>query len=146
MGFSVSGAAAIIFAGLFVAFGMFYTATANTQERINDANQDWREGTLDRQNTDIELVDATYHANNDSLIVKANNTGAFTLSVNDTDLLADNELRTSFTERTVDGESATGLWLSGQQIRYNVSFASQPDRIKLVTETGVAETEVVTSG
>ena len=146
MGFSVSGAAAIIFAGLFVAFGMFYTATANTQERVTEANEDWRDETIQQQNTELELVDATHYASNDSLIVRANNTGAVSLSVTDTDLLVDNELQTSFTERAVDGDGATGLWLPGQQIRYNVTFASQPDRVKLVAETGVSETEVVTSG
>lgn len=146
MGFSVSGAAVIVFAGLFVAFGMFYSATANTQERVNDAEQDWRDDTLAQQNTDFEIVDASYYSSNESLIVRANNTGAVSQSVAETDLLIDNSYRDSFAERSVDGDSTTDLWLPGEQLRYNVSLPSQPDRVKLVTETGVSGTEVVVSG
>lgn len=146
MGFSVSGSAAIIFAGLFIAFGMFYSATANTAERVEDARGDWRDTTLAQQNTAISITSATYDTGNQSLIVRANNTGSTSLSVPHTDLLVDNQYQTSFTELSVDGDDTTDLWLPGQTIRYNVSFASQPGRIKLVTGTGVAATEVVTSG
>ena len=146
MGFSVSGAAVIVFAGLFVAFGMFYSATANTQERVNDAEQDWRDDTLAQQNTDFEIVDASYYSSNESLIVRANNTGAVSQSVAETDLLIDNSYRDSFAERSVDGDSTTDLWLPGEQLRYNVSLPGRPDRVKLVAETGVSGTEVVVSG
>lgn len=146
MGFSVSGSAAIVFAGLFIAFGMFYSATANTAERVEDARGDWREDTLAQQNTAISITSATYYSGNRSLIVRANNTGSTSLSIPETDLLLDNEYQTTFTELSVDGDSSTDLWLPGETIRYNVSSIGRPGRVKLVTRTGVAGTEVVTSG
>jgi flagellar protein FlaF len=146
MGFSVSGSAAIVFAGMFVAFGMFYTATANTAEQVSEANADWQDGALAQQNTAIEITSATHYVGNDSLVIRVNNTGAVGLSVEETDLLVDNEYQTAFSERSVEGDASTSLWLPGQTLRYNVSTASQPSRVKLVTETGVAGTEVVQSG
>jgi flagellar protein FlaF len=145
MGFSVSGAAAIVFAGMFVAFGMFYTATAGSTERISEAESDHRDRALDQQNTALSMVEATYYAANDSLIVQADNTGTTSLSVGETDLLVDNAYTTD-ANVTVDGNATTALWLPGERVRYTVSADSQPGRVKLVTETGVAGTEVVTSG
>lgn len=146
MGFSVSGSAAIVFVGMFIAFGMFYSASSNTMEEVTDARSDWQDDVLDQQNTEIEIASATYNASTDSLVVEVNNTGSTALSVNETDLLVDNVYQLSFQNRSVDGDTTTDLWLPGQRLAYNVSFDSQPDRVKVATGTGVAETGVVTSG
>ncbi|MCU4717147.1 flagellin [Halapricum hydrolyticum] len=144
MGFSVSGSAAIVFVGLFIAFGTFYTASTNTVEEMTDANDDWQDRQLAQQNTEIEIVAAVYDNETERLVVEVNNTGATVLSVNDTDLLVDNEYRTA--SRDVDGDAGTDIWAPGQRLTYSVSAASQPDRVKVATETGVAATEVVTRG
>jgi flagellar protein FlaF len=137
---------AIILVGAFIAFGTFYSASFNTMERVTDANSDWQDDSLTQQNTAVEFESATYNDSRDSLVVLVNNTGATTLSVDDTDLLVDNSYETAFVSRSVDGDTDTDLWLPGEQLRYNVSFASQPDRVKVVTPPGVAATEVVASG
>ncbi|MFB6188511.1 MAG: flagellin [Halapricum sp.] len=146
MGFSVSGSAAIIFAGMFIAFGMFYSATSNSMEQVTDAQGDWQDHSLAQQNTAVNVTGASYNASTNSLVVTVANTGATSLSVNGTDLLVDNTYETSFVDRSVDGDTSTDLWLPGEQLRYNVSFASQPSRVKVVTGPGVAATEVVTNG
>lgn len=146
MGFSVSGATAIVFAGLFVSFGMFYTTTANTAEQVSDANGQWQDRVLEQQNTAIDIVTASYNATTDTLVVEANNTGAAALSTNATDLLVDNAYQGNFDAVSVDGDPATTLWLPGETVRFELTTTTQPDRVKLVTETGVAGTEVVTSG
>lgn len=144
MGFSVSGSAAVIFVAAFIGFGMFYSATANSFERVNDAREDQRDRLLDQQNTDISLVSATWNSSgNDDLVVTVNNTGSETLSVEATDLLVDNDYRTGY-DTSVDGDGSTDVWASQEQLTITVtSLNSQPDRVKVVTENGVAETMVV---
>jgi flagellar protein FlaF len=139
MGFSVSGAAAIIFAGMFIAFGMFYTATSDRFERVNEARDERVERALDQANTALEITDARYNATSDTVTVSVNNTGAATLSVDETDFLLDNDLRTDYLRQEVAGQTDTTVWLSGEN--YTVQFAapSAPDRIKVVSGSGVAD-------
>ena len=145
MGFSVSGSAAIVFVGLFIAFGTFYSASTNTMEQVTDARSDWQDRDLDQHNTDIEITAATYNNTTDRLTVETNNTGAVALSVNETDLIADNEYL--IPDRSdVNGDAATDIWATGQRLTFNVSLGTQPDRVKVTTGTGVAATEVVTRG
>ncbi len=145
MGFSVSGSAAIVFVGLFIAFGTFYSASTNTMEQVTDARSDWQDRDLAKHNTDIEIADATYNNTTERLIVETNNTGAVVLSVNETDLIADNEYLLP-DRRDVNGDADTDVWASGQRLTFNTSVSTQPDRVKVITETGVAATEVVTRG
>jgi len=145
MGFSVSGSAAIVFVGLFIAFGTFYSASTNTMEQVTDARSDWQDRDLDQHNTDIEITAATYNLTTDRLTVETNNTGAVALSVSETDLIADNEYL--IPERSdVNGNAVTDIWATGQQLTFNVTVGAQPDRVKVTTEAGVAATEVVTRG
>jgi flagellar protein FlaF len=144
MGFSVSGSAAIIFVAAFIGFGMFYSAAANGFERVNDAREDQRDRLLDQQNTDISVASATWNASgNENLVVSVDNTGSETLSVEETDLLVDNEYRTGY-GTTVDGDGATDIWAPQERLTMTVtSLGSQPGRVKVVTENGIAETAVV---
>lgn len=145
MGFSVSGSAAIVFVGLFIAFGTFYSASTNTMEQVTDARSDWEDRDLAQRNTDIEITAATYNNTSERLVVETNNTGATALSVNETDLIADNEYL--FPARSdVNGDAGTDVWAPGQRLTYTVSVATQPDRVRVTTGTGVAATEVVTRG
>ncbi|EMA10824.1 flagellar protein FlaF [Haloarcula vallismortis] len=144
MGFSVSGSAAVIFVAAFIGFGMFYSATANSFERVNDAREDQRDRLLDQQNTDISLVSATWNSSGEKdLVVTIDNTGSETLSVEATDLLVDNDYRTGY-GTTVDGDGSTDIWASQERLTITVSsLSSQPDRVKVVTENGIADTMVV---
>ncbi|GCF14136.1 hypothetical protein Harman_20710 [Haloarcula mannanilytica] len=144
MGFSVSGSAAVIFVAAFIGFGMFYSATANSFERVNDAREDQRDRLLDQQNTDISLVSATWNSSgSEDLVVTVDNTGSETLSVEETDLLVDNDYRSNY-ETAVDGVGSTDIWASQERLEITVSsLSSQPDRVKIVTENGIADTMVV---
>jgi flagellar protein FlaF len=141
MGFSVSGAAAIILASLFIALGMWDSAGTNSFERVTEAQNDRTDTVLDTRNTDIEIVAAEYNASgNDELSVRVDNTGAAQLSVSETDLFVDGSYETDWTTSTVDGNSETDLWLAGEQLMINVSLSAAPDRVKVVSETAVADT------
>jgi len=133
MGFSVSASTAIIFAGLFLAFGILFPAVSNGYEQIRDAQVERDDAQLDLRNTQIEIdPDQT---NSDQLIV--NNTGTTTLTVSEVDLLIDGEYqdRESLTT-TVDGDDETDLWLPGQSL--NITDFDEGDRAKVVTEHGIS--------
>jgi flagellar protein FlaF len=146
MGFSVSGAAAIIFVGLFIAFGTWYTASANSFEQVTEAQQDRTDTVLETQNSHVEIASAEHNPNgNGNLVVIVTNSGATQLSVADTDLLADGEYVTGWADDAiVDGPNPdSDLWLAGDQLNITVS-RSAPERVKVVAATGVADTSEVT--
>jgi flagellar protein FlaF len=138
MGFSVSGSAAIIFAGLFIAFGMWHGAASDAFERVSDAQQDETDATLGQQNTAIEITDAS-----GTLTVKVENTGSTTLALDETDVVVDNEYQTGWRSGAdVEGDSTTDLWHPGQTLTLDVGVSS-PSRVKVTTEYGVADTAVI---
>lgn len=143
MGFSVSGAAVIIFAAFLVAFGMWSTATANGFERVSEAEADRTDGLLEGQNTAIEITSATW--NGSDLTVDVENTGPAQLRLSTTDLLIDGRYESDWESgATVAGDGDTDLWLTGETATITVALDSEPDRVKVVTESGVADTSGVT--
>lgn len=143
MGFSVSGSAAIVFIGIFLAFSSAYTASANGFERVNDATSAVDDEALERQNTVLSIANATYNATNDTLSVDVVNEGTTSLSVDATDLLVDNTYRDDYAVREVDGDNSTDLWLPGERLHLEVNATTQPNRVKVVSGPGVADAEVV---
>ncbi|MDS0261576.1 flagellin [Haloarcula sp. S1CR25-12] len=142
MGFSVSGSAALIFVAAFIGFGMFYSATANSIETVNDAREDRADRSLDRTNTEIRMTNVSYNATPQYVNVTVENTGTTELSVRDVDVLFDNSYQTGY-RTAVEGDTATDLWLPGETLAINATVSARPNRVKLVTGPGVAATEVV---
>ena len=143
MGFSVSGSAAIIFAAMFIGFGMFYTATSNGFEQVTDAQQDRTDRALTQENTAMTITSADWHSSNSTLILTANNTGATALTVSEVDVLANNSYMTGYTT-DVDGDFDTDLWVPGETLTINVTtLDANPNRVKLVTGPGVADSTEV---
>jgi flagellar protein FlaF len=143
LGFSVSGSAAIVFVGAFLAFSTAYTASANGFERVDDARSAVDEASLDRQNTAIAITNATYDDGNDTLRVNATNEGATTLRLGAVDVVVDNRYRDNFTDRRVEGDASTDVWLPGERLRLELRATSRPTRVKIVTGPGVAAVEVL---
>ncbi|ELZ82835.1 fla cluster protein flaF [Haloferax larsenii JCM 13917] len=139
MGFGVSGSTAIIFLGVLIATGTLYTATSNAAENVLDAQDAESERALERTNTEITIVNATYNSTSDVLSVNVTNTGATTLEVDETTLLVDNEY-TAPGSTSVDGDTTTNLWYAGQNLTMNYTTTTTPSRVKVVTSTGVAVT------
>lgn len=137
MGFSVSGATAIVLIGGLIAFSFAFSAASNGFERVSDAQTDREERLLDQQNTAIEIANASYDAG--TLTVSVNNTGSTELDVAETSLLVDGEYEPTATT-SVDGDGSTSVWLPGEQLRFEVDRDSQPGRVKVVTGIGVADT------
>jgi flagellar protein FlaF len=141
MGFSVSGSAAIIFVGLFLGFGMFYTATTNSMEVVTEAQDDQTDDRLEQANTKINVTSATWASG--QLTVDVTNNGTTTLEISEVDVLADN---TYLTEATTDigGDTGTDVWLPGEELTVTTTeLGSSPTQVKVITGPGVAGTEVV---
>lgn len=146
MGFSVSGAAALIFLSLFIAFGTMYTATDNSFQQVTDAQDDQTDRTLETKNAGIDLVSAVYDAGANELTVTANNTGATTLSLNATTLLVNNSFESGWEpDASVDGNTGTDLWLPGETVTITVTATSQPATVSLTTAAGVSAAAEVTT-
>ncbi|MHB9287175.1 flagellin [Halobacteriales archaeon Cl-PHB] len=147
MGFSVSGSAALVFVGLFLAFGMYHSATANSFERVSDAERDRSDALLDARNTALTISNASYDSSANELTVEVNNTGSTQLRVSETDLLVDGAYRTGWASAaTVAGDADTDLWLTAEQLSVTLTgISSQPDRVKVVTGSAVSATAEVTA-
>lgn len=138
MGFSVSGSAAIIFAGLLIGFSIFYGAASNTVERVSDARQERADDLVEQRNIDIEFA---LYDDNGQLEVGINNNGSKSLSVSKTDIIVDNTYETPTETKIVydDGttDPDTDVWEPGTRLNMTVDVSS-PSRVKVVTEHGVA--------
>jgi flagellar protein FlaF len=143
MGFSVSGAAAVIFIGLLVSAATLYPAVDRYTERRSEAMDAKNERALAQQNTAVEPINATYNTTTGDLNVTVENTGATTLTVPAVDLLADGEYVPLGGNTSVDGDGTTDLWAPGEGLRITVERGTAPDRIKLVSGPGVAVTTAV---
>lgn len=142
VGFSVSGSLAVVVVGALIALSMFYTAGANGFERVNDARTDYDDSVVDRRNADLAIAETSYDQGSATLSVTVNNSGTTSLSVNATDLLADNTYLDNGTT-TVEGDGETDLWLPGEQLKIEVSLPNKPDAVTVAIEGGLSDREVV---
>jgi len=152
VGFSTSGAAAILFVGLFVAAGLVFPALETAHERRSEALDERTDRALELKNTDVELLEAS-HADGE-LAVELENAGSTALSAPATDLLVDGELaRPEVAVREDDGAESDAereRWLPGETLVLTVDTDGlendDPERVKVVAENGVAVTGDVTEG
>jgi flagellar protein FlaF len=152
MGFSVSAGTAIVLIAAVASVGMLYTAGYNGYEQVQDARELDTEDDLAQANTEIEIdtVSLNDSTNPDTIEVTATNVGTTEVHVSDTDLLL-NGTCTVVDEAVVasgDGsftvtDGGTDLWQPHETLTLTVrQNDTAPLSVKLVTETGVADTEV----
>lgn len=143
MGFSVSGSVAIISIGVLVAFGVMFPAVMDSSQQVSEAQSTQSERILDQQNTQIHINATAYDAG--TLAVDVVNEGTVALDVDETDVIVDGEYVTPNattvyqTSDKTDGDASTNVWLSGEVLEVVVELDSSPDRVKVVTETGVSD-------
>jgi flagellar protein FlaF len=152
MGFSVSGATALLFVAFLLSFGTFYTATMGAVEQVQEAEVDTQEQSIETLNTEIEIQSAKYNASGQKeLTIVANNTGAEPLQPTSLSLLV-NGTFTAFGQDNVSISDSpeNDLWAPQQQLTITLSNSDLPatptggETIKLVTRTGVADTAQIT--
>ena len=158
MGFSISGSAAIVFVGILIAFSIFHGAASNSFERVIDAQSDQADTIVDERNVNIEIVyyeqieAADANGDTDRLTILVNNTGSRELSIDETDLIVDNEYRVpDTTQVTQTGGTtpnpSTNLWSPGERLNITVrgdDLYGSSDRVRIASEHGIADTVVVT--
>lgn len=136
MGFSASGATAILFVALLVCAGSAYSTASLAHERVTSATDDRDDRALDQRNTAIAIT--ALEVADEELTVTVINEGARTLSVGETSLLVDGEYR-SDAETRVDGDADRTIWTSGESLELSVTVPGDaPERVKVVTDAGVA--------
>jgi flagellar protein FlaF len=137
MGFSVSGSAVLLFAGLLVAFGMWSTAAANGLERVQEAESDRTDRLLEQRNTDVDVATANW--NGAALTVDIENTGSAQVRVSAIDFVVDGVYTSNW-----DSRSDSDILRPGETVVLSHDFSSQPGRVKIVTGSGVADAAGVT--
>lgn len=143
MGFSTSGSVAILFVGLLVCLSTVYPVMETANERVTEATEAREDRALDQANTAMNVTAVSYNASTDTLVVNVTNTGSTTLSVDGTDLLVDGTLRSAATT-SVEGDTGRTIWVPGEQLQFELTgVTTAPGRVKVVTENGIAETEVL---
>lgn len=157
MGFSVSGAVALLAIGLIVTAGMVYGTAFDELGTFASIREENGDDLLRRQNTAINItnISLTEDVSQElaTVTVDVENEGSVALSVNGTDILIDNEYiqqNSSDVLIEVEGDSSRDTWEPGETLHIEVTkakyFTSNPDRIKIITETGVAEDAPVDGG
>jgi flagellar protein FlaF len=125
---------------MFIAFGSFYTATANSVERVQTAQDERGDRALEAQNTAIEITNASWDASASTLSVNVSNNGSSELEISEVDLLANNTYQSGY-DTAVGGETGTDLLLPGETLEITVTaLAEDPGRVKVVTGPGVEAT------
>lgn len=149
MGFSVSGATALLFIAFLISFGAFYTASTGAVDQVQDAQVDRTDRNVETLNTEIEIDDNRTMYNEsgeDKLEIVANNTGASSLQVEDLSLLVNGEYVSFDSEADVELSDPSGdtLWIPQQTLTITITGDFEtPVSVKLVTEYGIAATEEV---
>jgi len=144
MGFSVSGSAAIVFIAAFVSVGILYSGAYNGYEDVTAAQENQADRALDQRNTDIMIATTSHNDSNGNLTVEVLNQGSTTLTVSETDVVVDGVYQASWASSNVSGTSGTDIWAPGETLNVTLSgFTQQPQRVKVVSGTGVSATEVL---
>lgn len=146
-GFSTPASLLVIFMGLFLAMSTLYTVTANTAEGIDEAREASADHRRTVQGTTVEIASATWDTSASNLTIQVDNQGETALSVDAVDVVVDGRYVDSeqFDAR-VDGV-ATGIWRPGETLvlEEDGALTDRPDRVKVVTGPGVADTAEVGS-
>ena len=144
MGFSTSGAAAIIFVGLLIAVGIAFPALENAHDRRASAIDDRDDRALDMRNSAIEAE--AVHDDGD-VRVNVTNEGSTTLSIDHTDALLDGVYE-SPSSAVVHDDRTDETWADGERsvlapgevLELTFADAGAVERVKVVTEHGIAVT------
>ncbi|GAD51309.1 hypothetical protein MBEHAL_0069 [Halarchaeum acidiphilum MH1-52-1] len=138
MGFSTSGAVAILLIAGLISAGAIVPAVQSSADAVEHAFNDRTNHAVAIDNTDIALRNVTYDGDDDTVTVTVENDGTTTLAVADTDLLLDGDYVTD--RRTaVDGGDDRTAWAPGETLTITIDRDAQPQRALVATKGGVSE-------
>ncbi|SDR38416.1 flagellin [Natronobacterium texcoconense] len=152
MGFSTSAAAAIMLIAFLVAAGVIFPAIFTVSADTGDAFAAQAEQNRDQANTDIDVL--PYETDGGDLTVTVENEGTTSLTVTDTDLLVNGQFvqpdETAVVDENEDEDddvyTETDIWVPGTTLELTIyeetlseNGIDDPERVKIVTETGIAD-------
>ncbi|MFW6458260.1 MAG: fla cluster protein FlaF [Halodesulfurarchaeum sp.] len=153
MGFSVSASTAIVLLAAFASIGLLYSAGSNGFEDVQEAKNLEGDRALEMKNADIDITNLSVNETKvpDQITVIVSNEGATTFSLDETDVILNGSVVTDniIYEITSEGETlaagpdgTTGLWQPQETLTITIDQNVTDTRVKFVTGTGVADTEV----
>jgi flagellar protein FlaF len=145
MGFSVSGATALLLVAFFIAFGAFYSATTGAFDHVQEAQEERHDQYVDTKNTDLS-ADSFYDIESRTLAINATNERATLLNIDDMDILVDGEYIVGWQENSnIDGDDNATLLSPHQTLNVEIAQDVRPSEIQVVTEYGVMSTSFLGS-
>lgn len=149
MGFSTSGAVAVMLIGLMLAAGTLFPTLFAVGSATGDAFSSQSDQIRDQKNTDLEIRSAELE--NDTLTTNVTNEGTVTLELSSTDVLVDGQFVHPNETTVIDGDRETNetrLWPPGTELEIVIEdvderFGGDVDRVKVVTETAIADAAAV---
>lgn len=143
MGFSVSAATAIIFAGLVLVMGIVIDAAFDTYQDLKDAAVDITDATEERARTNTRFVNASYNATR--VFLNVSNAGQTTLDPTQVDVLINGSLLTEKIQVRQVGGMTTTVWDTSEVLFLEIDYAGAngDTRIRFVTMNGMADTMVM---
>lgn len=150
-GLSTAASLVVVFFGFLVATASLYSATANTAERVRDAESDRGDRAAAVARTDVSVASASWDLADSNLTLTINNTGERTLDAAAIDTVVDGRY-VGFEEYErveVDGRQTT-IWRPGEQLVLEdddtvTTFVSTPESVRFVAGPGVADRSAVVS-
>jgi flagellar protein FlaF len=143
LGFSVSAATAIIFAGLILVMGVVTDVVFETYEDMKDAALQTSDTEYDRQRSRVQIVNTSFDAT--KVFINVTNTGETTLDTVYIDVLLNGTIATgSVVKKEVSGTTSK-VWGIHEVLYLEVGYTSANNwtRIRLITANGVSGTKVM---
>ncbi|GGM70378.1 flagellar protein FlaF [Halarchaeum rubridurum] len=137
MGFSTSGAVAVLLIAALISAGVIVPAVQSSADEVERAFNDRTNHAVAIENTDVELRNATYDAEADTFTLTAENVGTTTLTVADVDLLLDGDY-VSERRTAVESRSSRTAWAPGETLTVTVERSAQPTRALVATKGGIS--------
>jgi archaellum component FlaF (FlaF/FlaG flagellin family) len=141
LGFSTVAVNVIIFAGLLFMAGVVANAVLEAQRDTAEAERDKEARDQMRRSTELRLEDAQFQGNR--LNVYLMNVGDSVLEVAKIQVMIDGDHSPGTIGLwEVDGSAWKGYWAPGQELYLRIDTQPEPNRVYIVTETGVGVTVI----
>jgi flagellar protein FlaF len=133
MGFSVSAATAILFAGIVLLAGVMSSVVFEVYGDLKDAALDASTSEFDRQRTRIEVLNSSYDATR--VFINVTNTGETTLSGAQVDVLLNGTIYTESIKTKKVSDITTNVWGIHEVMYLEVNYKTANDRVRIVVVT-----------
>jgi len=133
MGFSVSAATAILFAGIVLLAGVMSSVVFEVYGNLKDAALDASTSEFDRQRTRIEVLNSSYDATR--VFINVTNTGETTLSGAQVDVLLNGTIYTESIKTKKVSDITTNVWGIHEVMYLEVNYKTANDRVRIVVVT-----------